>query len=113
MISQLQRIKDSGCMRVKVLGPGEGNYCCAACSLLVDREFSVDNAPELPPSDCKCDGGSKIMYIAVEEPKEQTSQAALSEKTKDAGDKMQALGCALTIFVTIPILILFLLLFVF
>lgn len=117
MNPQLTSIKQSGIKRVKVLGPGEGNYCCAACSLLVDQEFSVENAPKLPPSDCKCEGGSKIMYIAIQE-KSHNANSTQAEKTtadkiQDAGDKMQQVGCALTLFVTIPILILFLFLFIF
>lgn len=106
-------MQQAGIKRVQVLGPGEGNYCCAACSLLVDREFSVENAPELPPADCKCEGGSKIMYIALGEPKKEVPQGDTGKKLEATGDAMQKSGCMLTLFLTVPILIIFLLVFLF
>jgi hypothetical protein len=48
-MDRLDEFKDAGIKRVQVLGPGKGNSCCAACSVLVDAKFSIDNAPVLPP----------------------------------------------------------------
>lgn len=105
MRERLEQIRAAGIKRVEILGPGEGNYCCAACSLLVGSQFPIVNAPDLPPADCQCEGGSKLMYIAVEEKSPlQTSQAAPVQQP-DLADKLQSIGCFLTIFVTIPIVI--------
>lgn len=48
------------------------------------------------------------MYIAIERPKKESAQEARVKKIQDAGDKMQKIGCLMTFFITVPIILLFL-----
>jgi hypothetical protein len=53
------------------------------------------------------------MYIALEEPKKEVPQDARGNNLEVTGHAMQKVGCMLTLFLTVPILIIFLLVFLF
>ncbi len=62
---KLKQMRDCGIDRIKVIGSGWDDEC-DSCRKLIERTFSIDAAPELPPQGCTCIPWCRCLHIAIE-----------------------------------------------
>lgn len=63
----VNQMRGVGIKRVKVIGwgPGWEDRTCDACRNLVERVYSIDAAPGLPPEGCSCTPWCGCLIIAL------------------------------------------------
>jgi len=62
--ARVEMMRCAGIRNVKVLGGGDAD--CPACKALQDKNYSIIQAPILPPADCTCDPWCGCTFVAAQ-----------------------------------------------
>jgi hypothetical protein len=61
--SNIPAMRDGGVRKVSILGVDSSD--CPACTAIQNKEFSIDEVPEIPPLECLCIPWCRLVVIAA------------------------------------------------